>query len=71
MSANSNEVELALLRADVDIMKDDVKALRKEIADLIDAWKTANNVLSFVKWVSGMGIAVVAFWTLIKAKLGG
>lgn len=64
-------VELALLRADMDSMKDDVKALRKEIKDLVDAWRTANNVLSFIKWLSGTGIAVGAFWAILKAKFGG
>lgn len=71
MSDTNSEIELALLRADMDSVKDDLKALRKEIKDLVDAWKTANNVLSFVKWLSGTGIAIAAFWTLLKAKFGG
>lgn len=72
MGENHNtEVELALLRADMDQMKDDVKALRQEIKDLLDAWKTATNVLSFVKWLAGIGTAAAFLWAAFKAKLGG
>lgn len=64
------EVELALLRADMDAMKDDVKALRKEIKDLLDAWRTATNVLAFVKWMAGIGTAAAFLWAAFKTKLG-
>lgn len=64
------EVELALLRADVDQMKEDVKALRQEVKDLLDAWRTATNVLAFVKWLAGIGAAVAFLWAAFKAKFG-
>ena len=71
MSDNKNtDVELALLRQDMDSMKEDMKGLRQDTKDLLDAWKTATNVLSFVKWLAGIGTAVAFFWAVIKAKLG-
>lgn len=71
MSEHPNtEVELALLRADLDQMKDDMKGLRQEIKDLLDAWRTATNVLAFVKWLAGIGAAAAFLWAGIKVKLG-
>jgi hypothetical protein len=67
----TTEVELALLRADMDQMKSDVKELRKEIKGLLDAWNTATNVLSFVKWMAGIGTAAAFLWAAFKAKFGG
>ncbi len=66
----SPDVQLALLEADVSQMKDDVKALRQEVKDLLDAWKTATNVLAFVKWLAGIGTAAAFLWTVLKAKFG-
>jgi hypothetical protein len=54
----------------MDQMKEDVKELRKEIKGLLDAWNTATNVLSFVKWLAGIGTAVAFLWAAFKAKLG-
>lgn len=51
-------------------MKDDLKELRQEVKDLLDAWKTATNVLAFVKWLAGIGAAFAFLWAIIKAKLG-
>ena len=68
---SNHDVQMALLEADVSQMKDDIKALRQEVKDLVDAWKTANNVVSFVKWLSGFGAACGFLWAALKVKLGG
>ena len=71
MSDNHNtDVQLALLEADVSQMKDDIKALRQEVKDLLDAWKTATNVLAFVKWLAGIGTAAAFLWAALKTKFG-
>lgn len=67
----STDVQLALLEADVSQMKDDIKALRQEVKDLLDAWRTATNVLAFIKWLAGIGTAAAFLWAGVKAKLGG
>lgn len=67
---HNTDVEIALLRADMDQMKEDVKGLRQEIKDLLDAWRTATNVLAFVKWLAGIGAAAAFLWAGIKVKLG-
>lgn len=66
----NNDVQLALLEADVSQMKDDIKALRQEVKDLLDAWKTATNVLAFIKWLAGIGTAAAFLWAAFKAKFG-
>lgn len=67
---HNTDVQLALLESDVSQMKDDIKALRQEVKDLLDAWRTANNVLAFVKWLAGLGTAAAFLWAAVKAKFG-
>jgi hypothetical protein len=70
MVEHNPETELALLRQDMDSMKDDLKAARAEVKELLDAWRTATGMLVFIKWLSTLGVAVAAFWALIKGKFG-
>lgn len=70
MVEHNPETELALLRQDMDSMKDDLKAARAEVKELLDAWRTATGMLVFIKWLSGLGVAVAAFWALLKGKFG-
>lgn len=65
------EVQLALLEASVAKMESDLVALRQEIKDLVDAWRTATNVLAFVKWLAGIGTAAAFLWAGVKGKFGG
>lgn len=67
---HNTDVQLALLEADVSQMKDDIKALRQEVKDLLDAWRTATNVLAFVKWLAGIGTAAAFLWAGVKGKFG-
>lgn len=67
---HNTEIEIALLRADLDQIRDDMKGMRQDTKDLLDAWKTATNVLAFIKWLAGIGAAVAFFWAMIKVKLG-
>ena len=66
----STEVELALLRADMDQMKQDLQAARAEVKELVDAWRTATNVLAFIKWLAGIGAAAAFLWAGVKGKFG-
>lgn len=70
MTEHNPETEIALLRQDMDSMKDDLKAARAEVKELLDAWRTATGMLVFVKWLSTLGVAVAAFWALLKGKFG-
>lgn len=65
------EVEIALLQKELVNLKDEVHTLSKEVAGLVDAWKTASGVVAFIKWLSGAVVAVGILWTALKVKVGG
>lgn len=70
MSDTPHEVEIALLKNELDNLTKEVHALSKEVSGLVDAWKTASGVVAFVKWMSGLTVAVGVLWTTLKVKIG-
>lgn len=42
--------------------------LTSDVEDLVSAWKAANIVVSFIKWVGGAATAITALYTLLKLK---
>lgn len=70
MSDTPHEVEIALLKNELDNLTKEVHALSKEVSGLVDAWKTASGVVAFVKWMSGLTVAVGVLWTTLKIKIG-
>lgn len=34
--------------------------------DLVDAWRAASGTVRFVKWLSGLGTAVLALWGAVQ-----
>jgi len=36
------------------------------VADLVSAWKTAGNLVTFVKWLAGLAAAIIALVAFIK-----
>lgn len=71
MSDTPHEVEIALLQKEIVDLTDKVDTLSKEVAGLVDAWKTASGVVAFIKWLSGIVVAVGILWTAFKVKVGG
>jgi hypothetical protein len=59
----------ALLRKDVELLSEEVKALRKDVESLVAAWNTATYVVVFVKWLAGAGMAIGVIYTFIKHVL--
>lgn len=59
-----SDVELALLRNDMEEMKLSVAELKTSIADLLEGWRTATGLVKFIKWaatiVTSIGILYVA-----------
>lgn len=64
--SDDQSVQIALLKAEVDALKAAVEAQTKQTAELVQAWNTASGVLSFVKMLGGIALAVTAITMYIK-----
>lgn len=64
------EVQIVLLETKVENLTKEVHTLTKEVAGLVDAWKTASGVVAFIKWLSGIIVAAGIIWTAFKIKIG-
>jgi len=62
----SEAVSDALLRKDVELLSEEVKALREDVASLVAAWNTATYIVVFVKWIAGAGVAIGVIYTFFK-----
>lgn len=71
MSETPPEVEIALLQKELVDLTDKVDTLSKDVAGLLEMWRTANGVVGFIKWLSGLVVAVGILWTAFKVKTGG
>ena len=54
-------------------LRDEVREMRRDMQELVQAWQTAQGVVRFVrwignvtKWIAGVVAAVVALWALLK-----
>jgi len=63
MSEQDPAVEMALIRADLE-------AVQEELKDLLDAWNTATGVVRFVKWLSTLVTALAVICAAIKGFSG-
>jgi len=63
-------ITLHVLKAEVDQLREEVRALNKSSTELVQAWNAAGNVVRFVKWLSSFVIAIGALYLFIKAGLG-
>lgn len=60
------KTEIALLKKDIEDLREEIKTLNAEVKDLVDAWKAANGVVMFVKWLSGGAVALSSLYFLLK-----
>lgn len=70
MSNQDPIVEMALIRADLEAMQSELKAVRKELKGLLDAWNTATGVVRFVKWLSTLVTAGAIIFAAFKGFSG-
>lgn len=55
--------EVEQLRAHVEKLEYKVDNLNNSIKDLADAWKTAQTLVAFIKWLAGIGAALLLLKT--------
>lgn len=63
-------VEMALIRADLEKVQEELKAVRKELKELLEAWNTATGMVRFVKWLSTLMAALAVVYATIKGLSG-
>ena len=61
-----NDLEMALLRRDLEDLTVKVDELTQQVHDLVTAWNTATYVVAFVKWLAGVAAAVGILIAAIK-----
>lgn len=60
------ERRLTDMDRDIKEMRAELIRLSADVSDLVTAWKAANWLVSLVKWIGGIAIAVTAFTTMVK-----
>lgn len=55
--------EVEQLRAHVEKLEQKVDSLNDSIKDLAEAWRTAQTLVAFMKWLAGIGVALIALKT--------
>lgn len=61
-----HEAMRAEINAEIEELREEIRALRLDVQDLMDAWRAANGVVRFVKWVSSLVVAVGVLWVAAK-----
>jgi prefoldin subunit 5 len=55
--------EVEQLRAHVEKLEQKVDSLNESIKDLAEAWRTAQTLVAFMKWLAGIGAALLVMKT--------
>jgi hypothetical protein len=63
---HNNALELALLRKDFETLQADMSEVKSDLKKLATAWSTAENLVAFVKWLAGLGAAIVLLTGMVK-----
>jgi len=61
-----DERRLTDIDRDLKEMRAELTRLSDDVSDLVSAWKAANWIVSLVKWLGGIAMAVTAFMALVK-----
>ena len=61
------KVERALMARDIIELRDDIIALRHDVAELVALFKGAKLVVSAVKWFGGIGGGIAALWAVFHS----
>lgn len=60
------QVEIAVLRAELENVRHEVQALRTDIQDLLEAWRAASGVVKIIKWVASIAVAIGVLTASLK-----
>lgn len=60
------QVEIAVLRAELQNVQHEVQMLRTDIQDLLEAWRAASGVVKVIKWIASIAVAVGVLLASLK-----
>lgn len=60
------EKRLLEIEQNIKSLEEKIDTLSKDVTDLVSAWKAASWLVSLVKWLGGIAVAVTAIATLLK-----
>lgn len=60
------EIRLLEIEQNIKSLEDKIDTLQKDVSDLVTAWKAASWLVSVVKWVGGVAVAITAITALLK-----
>ena len=60
------EKRLLEIEQNIKSLEEKIDTLSKDVTDLVSAWKAASWLVSLVKWVGGIAVAITAIATLLK-----
>lgn len=60
------EKRLLEIEQNIKSLEEKIDTLSKDVTDLVSAWKAASWLVSLVKWIGGIAVAVTAILTLVK-----
>ena len=60
------DIELALMRRDLEDLTIKVEALTNQVHSLVTAWNTAGYIVGVVKWLAGVASAVAILWAAMR-----
>lgn len=63
------ERRLITIEQDLKAMNEKMNTLQNDVSSLVAAWKAANWLVSTVKWLGGLAIAVTAIVAVFKGKV--
>lgn len=62
----AEELRLVEIEHNIKSLEEKIDALTENVDDLVSAWKAASWLVSIIKWVGGIAVALTAIATLIK-----
>lgn len=61
-----DERRLLEIEQTIKSLEEKIDTLSNEVSDLVSAWKAASWLVSAVKWIGGIAVAITALLTLMK-----
>jgi hypothetical protein len=66
LEERNDAVEIALLRKDLEALQSDMSEVKGDLKKLANAWATAETLVAFVKWLSGLAAAIALLTGMFK-----